>query len=96
MDFTWQFLNMLLMLVIVCVGAIVLLKFFLPRYLGQKRWNKNNQFEMVSRFPLDVKRALYVVRIGKRYCVLAGSEHGFTKVTDLSEEEAREFHAPTN
>lgn len=84
MDFTWQFLNMLLMLLLVCVAAVVALKFFLPRMMGNKRFNQGGHFELIARYTLDLRRALYLVRVGKRYFVVAGAEQGLHLLSEIS------------
>lgn len=87
MDFTWAFLQMLLVLLIVCIGAVVALKFFLPRFLGNRRFNKGEHFELIARYCLDIRRALYLVRIGKKFFVLGGSEHGMNLISEVSKDE---------
>lgn len=91
MDFTWQFLNMLFMLLVVCVAAFVILKFFLPRFLGNKRFNKDGHFELISRYSLDIRRALYLVRIGKKYFVLGGAEQGLHLLSEISKDDLGEI-----
>lgn len=87
MDFTWQFLQMLLVLLLVCLGAVVALRFFLPRMMGNKRWNKEGHFELISRYALDVRRALYLVRVGKKFFVLGGAEQGLHLLTEVSKDD---------
>lgn len=91
MDFTWQFLNMLLVLLVVCVGAVILLRFFLPRWMGNKRWNKDGHFELIARYALDMRRALYLVRVGKRYFVLGGAEQGMNLLSEMAPSELEEL-----
>lgn len=78
---------MLLVLLIVCAGAVFLLKFFLPRFIGNQRANKEGHFELVSRYALDLRRALYLVRVGKRFFVLGGAEQGLNLLTEISQNE---------
>lgn len=87
MDFTWQFLNMLLMLLIVCVGAVVVLRFVLPRTMGNKKWNKEGHFELIARYGLDMRRALYLVRVGKKFFVLGGAEQGLHLLSEVSKDD---------
>lgn len=89
MDFTWQFLNMVLILLVVCVGAVVLLRFFLPRWMGNRRWNKNGHFELISRYALDMRRALYLVRVGKRYFILGGADQGIHLLSEVSPDDLK-------
>lgn len=87
MDFTTQFLWMLAALFLVCLGAVVFLRFFLPRLIGNRRWNKQNHFEILSRFALDARRALYLMRIGKRYFVIGSAESGLNLISEIASEE---------
>ena len=87
MDFTWQFLQMLFILLLVCIGAVLILKIFLPRFLGNKRFNKGGHFELIARYGLDVRRALYLVRVGKKYFVLGGAEQGLNLLAEVSKDE---------
>ncbi|OGQ05548.1 MAG: hypothetical protein A3F82_02620 [Deltaproteobacteria bacterium RIFCSPLOWO2_12_FULL_44_12] len=90
MDFTWLFLQMLLALVVVCVGAILILRFVLPRLAFAKKWQKDGHFELISRFGLDFRRTLYLVRVGKRYLVLGGTDQNVQLLTELSPGEAND------
>ena len=91
MDYTWTFLNMLLLLLIVCIGAIFLLRYFLPRLMGGQKYNKGNYFEVLIRYGLDVRRSLYVVRAGERFFILGGAENGITCLTELKSEDLGEL-----
>ena len=88
-DFTWVFIKMLAALVVVCVTAILLLRYGVP-YLSLRRGKrpmKQSPFELLARFSLEQRRALYLMRIeGKRY-VLGASEGGITKLAELDEKE---------
>jgi len=87
MDFTILFLQMLFALVVVCAGAVLLLKYILPRMSGAKKWQKDSHFELVSRFHLDYKKTLYLVRVGKKHLVLGGAEHNLTLLKELEPNE---------
>lgn len=90
MDFTWQFLNMLFILLLVCVGAVVALRFVLPRMMGNKRFNKSGHFELLARYSLDFRRALYLVRVGKKYFVVGGAEQGLHLLSEISKDDLGE------
>lgn len=88
MDFTWLFLQMLLALVVVCVAAVLILRYLLPKLSWAKKWQKGNQMELLARYGLDPNCAIYLVRIGKRYFALGGGEQGLHLITEVSAEEA--------
>ncbi len=85
---------MLFALLVVCAGAVVVLKYLLPRMSGLKKWQKGDTFELVSRFNLDYKRTIYLVRVGKKYLVLGGAEGGLQLLAELPEGDVttREHH----
>lgn len=86
-DFTWVFIKMLAALVVVCVVAILLLRYGAPYLSLRGRGPKQSPFELLARFSLEHRRALYLMRIeGKRY-VLGASEGGITKLAELDEKE---------
>lgn len=87
-DFTWLFIKMLGVLVVVCVTAIIFLKYVLPR-LGITRGGQRGRFFKVhGRYQLEPRKALYVVEVGGRYLVIGCADHGINLVTELSAEEA--------
>lgn len=87
MDFTWLFLQMLLALVVVCVAAVLILRYLLPKLSWAKNRQKGNQMELMARCGLDTGRVIYLVRIGKRYFALGGGEQGLHLITEVSSEE---------
>lgn len=87
-DFTWLFIKMLLALGIVSVAAILILKYAAPRMGLMKRFQQGGHFEMLGRYVLEPRKALYLVKVGKRYLVIGASDHAINLVTEISEEEA--------
>jgi flagellar biogenesis protein FliO len=52
---------------------------------------------LVGRLPLDGRRAVYLVRVGRAVYVLGASEAGLTKLGEVSDTEAdAELGAPKN
>jgi len=45
---------------------------------------------LISRFGLDFRRTLYLVRVGKRYLVLGGTDQNVQLLTELSPGEAND------
>lgn len=87
MDFSWLFLQMLVALVVVCLGAVLILRYVIPRLAWTKKWQRGKDFELVSRFGLDPRHVLYLVRIGKRFFALGGGEKGVSLLTEVPKEE---------
>lgn len=76
------FLQMLLALAVVCLGAVLVLRFVIPRLSWSKKWQKGDHFELISRFQLGPKHTLYLVRIDEKFMVLGGSEQGLNVVCE--------------
>ena len=89
MDFTWLFIQMLATLAVVCIVAVLILRFVLPKLSWARKWQKTGNFELVDRFGLDYKRALYLVRVGKKHLVLGGTDQNLSLLTEISHEELK-------
>lgn len=89
-NFTWLFIQMLGALVLVSLGAVVILKYWLPKMTWVKRMQKTKEFELLSKFIVDRGIALYLVRIGNRFFALGGNEKGLQTITEVSKEELGE------
>jgi flagellar biosynthetic protein FliO len=90
-DFTWLFVKMLLILGIVCLFAILLLRFAVPRFSLFKRMQQGSLFRVVARQGLDTGRSLCVVEMGKTYLVLGVADHGISLIKELSAAEFEEL-----
>ncbi len=78
---------MLLVLLVVCAGAVVVLRVVLPRMMGNKQWNKQGHFELIARYGLDMRKALYLVRVGKKFFILGGAEQGLHLLAEVSKDD---------
>ena len=87
MDFTILFLQMLLALAVVCVAAVLILKYAVPRLSWAKKWQGHDRFEIISRFNIDAKHALYLVKVHQRFLLLGSSDSGLNLLTELNEAE---------
>jgi flagellar biogenesis protein FliO len=87
-DFTWLFIKMLLVLVVVCVSAIIFLKYILPRMGITRGGHRGRHFKVHGRYQLEPRKALYMVETGGRYLVIGCADHGINLITELSPEEA--------
>jgi len=89
-DFTWLFIKMLLVLVIICILAVLILKYVVPRTGLMRAGQKGRYFTVLGRYQLEVRKALYLVEVGGRYLVIGSAEHGITKVAELTEKEVHD------
>jgi len=95
MDFTYLFLQMLFALVIVSVAAVLILRYVLPKLSWARKFQKTGNFELIDRFGLDFRRAIYLVRVGKKYLVLGGSESGLHCLSELKPDELERIKGET-
>jgi flagellar biogenesis protein FliO len=72
----------LITLLAVCALAVLVLFGF--RRVGVGR--SVGPAELVGRLPLDGRRAIYLVRVGKTVLVLGGSEAGLAKLAELPDD----------
>ncbi|HPQ80116.1 MAG TPA: flagellar biosynthetic protein FliO [bacterium] len=87
-DFTWLFIKMLLILGVVSIGAVLVLKYAVPQIGAMKRFQQGRYFTVLGRYPLEPRKSLYLVNIGRRYLVIGASDHAINLVGEISEEEA--------
>ena len=82
---TWTVIKMLLSLFVVILIAVFILRWGLPR-LGVG-YQRSGFIQVVGRFPLEARKALYIVQVAKRYYLLGLSDHSVTYLTELPENE---------
>jgi len=69
---------------LVAVVALAVLVLAAGRRLGLGR--SSGPLELVGRLPLDARRAVYLVRVGKLVYVVGASEAGLTRLGELDAE----------
>jgi flagellar biogenesis protein FliO len=87
MDFTWLFIKMLLILGIVCVAAVLVLKYVVPQIGFVGRLRPKGFFTIHARQLIEPRKSLYLVGIGKRYLVIGTADHGISALAELTEGE---------
>lgn len=89
-DFTWLFVKMISALIVVCVLAIILLKYAVPRVGFFRKFSGGRYIEVLARQSLDQRKHLYVVKVGGRYSLIGASEHGVNLVMELRPEDVEQ------
>ena len=74
--YVFEMLRTLLALAGVCVLAWAVLRMLAKRGIGQPFAGKGDLVQVLQRVPLDARRALYVVRAGKRLLLVGVGESG--------------------
>lgn len=95
-DFTWLFIKMMAALVVICVAAVLILKYAVPRSALLKRFGGGQYIRLLGRASLGGRRDVWVARVGARYFLLGAGEAGVTCLAELAEKDivAPEAHDP--
>lgn len=83
-DFTWLFIKMMGVLIIICVAAVVVLRYVAPRIGVLQRMAKGTRIHVLSRAVLGARTHLWIVRVGARHFLLGSGERGITALSELS------------
>ena len=86
-DFTWLFIKMISALIVVCVFAVVIMKYAVPKVGFLKKFSGGKYIEIITRQSLDQRKHLYIVKIGQRYALVGSSDHGVNLVMELKKED---------
>lgn len=81
----------------ISLAAIVALGFAVV-YAGRKLGlaKAHGPMQVVGQLPLDARRSIYLVRVGKSVMIIGASENGLAKLGELSEDEVpKEAEAAT-
>lgn len=91
-DFTWLFFKMLLVLGIVCISAVLLLRYAVPHVGFLRKLNQGKFFSVRARQVLEPRKTLYIIQLGKKYLVIGAADHGINLITELSSTEFEEIN----
>lgn len=89
-DFTWLFIKMMGALFIVCILAVVILKYAVPRIGVFKKFAAGKYISVIARHSLDHRKHLYIVRVGSKYALLGSSERGVELIMELRPEDVED------
>jgi flagellar biogenesis protein FliO len=70
----------------VCLAAFVLLKLLMPRLNGL-RGSSSDVIQVLAKYPLETKKTLYLVRVGKAMLLLAAAGETIQFMTKLNPED---------
>lgn len=89
-DFSFLFLKMMAALIVVCVLALVILKYVVPRMGYFRKFTAGRTISIVARQSLDHKNHLYIVRVGAKYALVGSSERGLKLIMELKKEDVED------
>lgn len=91
-DFTWLFLKMMVVLIVMCIAAVLVLKFLAPRSKLFQRMTQGQHLHVLSRASLGARQYIWLVRVGTRYFLLGAGHGGVTALAELTEKDVGESH----
>lgn len=89
-SYGYLLLQTVLALILVCALAYVFLRYGL-KWLLPKQKGRLDAMKVIDRLPLDGRRMIYLVEIGKKVFIIAATDTSVSKVGELDGEEASEI-----
>lgn len=86
-DLTSAFVVVTVVMLVICLGAFILIKWVFPRWIRAPFSRKNSALRILARFALEPNKLLYVVRIGKKTMLLGSSDRGLSLISRLDEDD---------
>lgn len=83
-DYTYMFIQMIVILGLVCLIAFGILRYVLPRFAFAQRLQKNQVVKVVARCHLDYRHQVMVAQVGARYFMLGVGDHSVTLLSELN------------
>ena len=88
LDYSWMFMKVMAAMVLVCVGALLVIKYLLPRTHFVRR-AQDSRIEIVERFTLEPKKNLYILKVAKKLILLGTTENSLSSLLELDEPELK-------
>jgi len=76
------YLKLIAVLAIILIGAVVALRFGLPRITGARKLSPG-LIRVTAHYPLEPRKNLYIVQAGREYFLVGTSESGLHYLTAL-------------
>lgn len=92
-DFSMTFVKMMAALIAVCILAILILKFAVPKMGIMKRFQSGRMISIVSKATLEQKRQLYLIKVGTKYALVGSSEGGVSHIMDVPATEVEQMES---
>lgn len=83
-DYTYMFIQMIVILGLVCLLAFGFLRYILPRFAFARHLQKKQVVNVVSRCHLDYRHQVMVAQVGSRYFMLGVGDHTVTMLAELN------------
>jgi flagellar biogenesis protein FliO len=95
LDYSWLFIKVMAAMVLVCVGAVLVIKYVLPRSHFVRR-AQDSQIEIVERFTLEPKKNLYILKVAEKLVLIGSTETSLSSLLELGETEPKHDASETH
>lgn len=89
-DYTYMFIQMIVILGLVCLIAFGVLRYVLPRFAFAQRLQKNQLVKVIARCHLDYRHQVMVAQVGARFFLLGVGEHTVSLISELNRTDVEE------
>jgi flagellar biogenesis protein FliO len=89
-DYSVMFVQMVVILGLVCLLAFGFLRYVLPRLGFAQRLQKNQMVKVLTRCHLDHRHHVTVAQVGKRFFLLGVGDHAVTLISELTPQDVEE------
>lgn len=84
LSFGWLFVKTIIAMVVVILLALWGIRHWMPRLHGL-RPRPDSVIHILERFGLEPRKALYIIKVGKKQMLLGVSENQISKLADLDD-----------
>ena len=86
LDYSWLVIKVMAVMVLVCIGAVLVIKYLLPRTHFARR-AKDSRIEVIERFALEPKKNLYVLKVDYKLILIGTTENSLSSLLELGDSE---------
>lgn len=83
-DYSYMFIQMIVILGLVCLLAFGFLRYILPRFAFARTLQKKQVVKVISRCHLDYRHQVMVAQVGSRYFMLGVGDHTVSILSELN------------
>ncbi len=83
-DYTYMFIEMVIILGLVCLLAFGTIRYVLPRLSFAQRLQKNQMVKILTRCHLDHRHQVMVAQVGARFFLLGVGDHAVSLLSELN------------
>ena len=88
LDYSWLFMKVMAAMVLVCIAAVLVIKYALPRSRFIRR-SQDSQIEVLERFTLEPKKNLYILKVADKQVLIGTTDTSLSPLLELGESEPK-------